>query len=170
MVAIHVFGDLGELLAGVFGQYFCDAVFEEDAFFEHDFLVGDFAFGAGGGLVDHDAGVGEGKAFAFGAGAEEESAHGGLEADADGLDVWLDVLDGIVDGEAVVNAAAGGVDVEFDVFFGILVGEVEELGDDDGGGVGVDVFAEEDYAFVEQAGVDVEGALAAVGFFYYCGD
>ena len=84
--------------------------------------------------------------MAFGAGGEEHGAHGGLEADADGLDDGFDVVHGVDDGEAVVDGAAGGVDVEFDWFFRVFVGEEEELGDDEVGGVGVDVFAEEDDA------------------------
>ena len=48
--------------------------------------VGGLAEVAAGGLVDHDAGVGEAEALLAGAAAEEEGAHAGGLADADGGD------------------------------------------------------------------------------------
>ena len=49
------------------------------------------------GLVDHDLGVGQGKALALGAAGQQERTHRGGHAHADGGDVTLDILDGIVD-------------------------------------------------------------------------
>ena len=57
VVAVHVAFYGFEVFAGVFSEDFCEAFFKEDAFFKHNLLVGDFAFGAGGGLVNHDSAV-----------------------------------------------------------------------------------------------------------------
>ena len=77
------------------------------------------------------------------------------------LHVGLDELHGVVDGQAGVHRAAGAVDVEADVLVGVVGLEVDELGDDEVGDLVVDRRAEEDDPLVEQARVDVEGALAA---------
>ncbi len=77
-----------------------------------------------------------------------------------GGDVAAQHLHGVVDGEQGGHVAAGGVDVEADVLARVLGLEVEELGDDQVGDVGVELGAEEDEALLEQAGPDVEGALA----------
>jgi hypothetical protein len=57
--------------------------------------------------------------------------------------------------------AAGRVDVELDRQLGVGRLQVQELGHDEVGDLVVDRLAEEDDALVEQARVDVEGALAA---------
>ena len=74
-----------------------------------------------------------------------------------------DDLHGVVDGEQGGHVAAGGVDVEADVLVGVLGLEVEELGDEQVGHVLVELAGEEDDPLLQQAGVDVEGPLAAAG-------
>ena len=94
------------------------------------------------------------------AGAEQELAHRGGEAHADGADVGADELHGVVDGHAGGDRATGRVDVEPDVLLGVLALEVEELGGDQVGDLVVDLRAEEDDALLEQAVVDVLGRIA----------
>ena len=65
---------------------------DEEYFLGLDLDVGRLALGAAEGLVDHYAGVGEGPPLAGCAGAEEEGAHGGGHAEADGGHVAGDVL------------------------------------------------------------------------------
>ena len=84
---------------------------------------------------------------------------GGL-ADAEGDDIVLDVLHGVVDGEAGGDGAAGRVDVELDVLLWVFAGEEEHLRDDQVGDVVVDRRAEEDDVVAQQTAVDVVGAFA----------
>ena len=56
--------------------------------------------------MNHHAGIWQGKTFTFGTTAEQHGAHGGLETDTDSLDIWLDVIHGVDNGETIVNRAA----------------------------------------------------------------
>ena len=88
--------------------------------------VGDLALGPGGGLVDHDLRIGQRQALALGAGGQQERAHRGGHADADGGYVALDILHGVVNGHAGGDGAAGAVDVELDVLVGVLGLQIRE--------------------------------------------
>ena len=112
--------------------------------------------------MDHDFRVRQREALAFLASAEEHCAHGSRHADAHRRDIRLDVVHRVDDGQSCGDVSAGGVDVEGDVFLGVFGGEEEELGDYKIGDVVVDAAAEEDDAFLEEARVDVIGALAHV--------
>ena len=95
-------------------------------------------------------------------GQEHRGGRGGLP-DADGADVALDVLHRVVDGEETGDLPARGVDVDADVLVGVLALQVEQLGGDQVGDGVVDRRAQEDDAFLEQPGVEVERPLAPVG-------
>src|SRR5439155_20917171 len=114
-------------------------------------------------LVQEDAGVGQRVPLAPRAGGEQDGGGGGGLAHADGDEVGLDVLHGVVDGEQGRELAPGRVDVEVDVLVRVLRLEVEELGHDQVGDRVVDGRAQEDDALLEQPGVDVEGPLTPVG-------
>ena len=98
---------------------------------------------------------GQGVALPGGAGAEQELAHRGGEAHADGGDVGGRELHRVVDRHAGRDRAAGRVDVEPDVLLGVLPVEVEQLGGDLVGDRVVDLGAEEDDALPQEAVVDV---------------
>ena len=59
---------------------------------------------------------------------EQERAHGRRHADADGGDIALDVLHGVVDGHAGGDAAAGAVDIELNVLIRVLGFQIQQLG------------------------------------------
>jgi hypothetical protein len=63
---------------------------------------------------------------------------------AEGLDVVLDVLERVVDGEEAGDVAAGRVDVDADVLVRVLRLEIQQLGADQVGDRVVDRGAEED--------------------------
>lgn len=126
-------------------------LFEFHNFTGRDFDVGSLALCTAEGLVDHDAAVGEGRTFAFLAGDEKNGGHRGGHACADGGNVALDELHGVVDAEAGVDAAAGTVDVDGDVLAGVGAVEVEELGLESVGGVVINLRAEEDDAVHHEA-------------------
>ena len=132
--------------------------------------VGDLALGPGGGLVDHDLRVGQGQALALGPGGQQERAHGGGHADADGGYVALDILHGVVNGHAGSDGAAGAIDVELDVLVGVLGLQIQQLGHNERGGGVVDLLRQHNDPVVQQPGKNVVRALAPVGLLYYIGN
>ena len=114
-----------------------------------------------GALVDHDPAVRQRVALAGGAGGEEDGAHRGRLADADRGDRGAQVLHRVVDRHPARDHAAGRVDVELDVLVRVLALQVEQLGHDQVRDLIVHGCPQEDDAFVQEAGVDVEGALAS---------
>ena len=120
--------------------------------------------------MDHDLGIGQRDALAPGAGGQQEGAHAGGHADADGGHIALDILHGIVDSHARGHAAAGAVDVHLDVLIGILRLQIQQLRHDQAGGGIVHFFAQEYDTVVEQTGKNVVGPLAAVGLLHNIGN
>ena len=100
------------------------------------------------GLVNHDLGVRQDKAFARRAAGQKGHAHRRRHAQADGGHVALHELHGVVDGKARRHAAARGVDVERDVLFRIGAFKMEHLRDDGVRHMVIDGLAEEDDAVV----------------------
>ena len=115
-----------------------------------------------GGLVDEDAGVGQGQALALAAGGQQHGRGGGGLPQAHRLHLRPDELHGVVDGGQGREGAAGAVDVHGDQAVGVLGLQDEELGHDVVGGGVVDLDAQEDDAVLEELGVGVL-ALEAVG-------
>ena len=116
-------------------------------------------------LMDHDLGIRQRNALALRAGREQECAHGRSHADADGGNVTLDILHGVIDRHAVCDAAAGAVDIELNVLIGILRFEIEHLRDDQTCRRCVDFFREHNDAVVEQARENIIRTFAAAGLF-----
>src|SRR3954471_9066469 len=126
-----------------------------------DLDVRGLALESAAGLVDEDPRVREGRALAFAPAGEQQRAHRHRHPEADGRDVGLDELHRVVDRQPGVDLASRGVDVEADVLVGVFGLQVQQLGDDEVGDLVVDGRADEHDPLVEQARVDVEGALAA---------
>ena len=155
MVAVAVGVDLLEGLAAVLGDDFVELGLEFLDFANGDFHVGSLTFGATHGLVDHHAAVGQSAAHAFLAGAEQYACHRGCQTGADGGNLRLDVLHGVVDAETCIYRSSGRVEVNLDVFLAVNAFEEKQLSLDDIGGVVVDGCAEEDDAVHHQAAEDV---------------
>ena len=113
--------------------------------------------------MDHDLGIGQRHTLALGAGAQQERAHRSRQTDADGRDIALNVLHGVVDGHTCGDAAAGAVDIELNVLIRILGFQVQQLGNHQTCGGVVDFFGQEHDAVVQQTGENVIAALAAAG-------
>ena len=109
--------------------------------------------------MDHDLGVGQGEALALGAAGQQERTHRGGHAHADGGDVTLDILDGIVDGHTCADGAAGAVDIQADVLTGVLPFQIQQLCHDKAGGGVVDILAQHNDAVVQQTGENIIGTL-----------
>ena len=91
-------------------------------------------------------------------------------AEADGGEVRFDVLHRVVDGEEGVDVASGRVDVETDVPIRVLGLQVQQLGTNQVGDGIVDRRTNENDVLLEQAGLQVEGPLPAVGLLDHCGN
>lgn len=117
--------------------------------------------------MDHDVGVGQGVTLALGACRKQERAHRSCHTHADGGNVALDILHGVIDRHTVGHGAAGRIDIQADILVGILTLEVQKLSNDQTGSRRVDLFVEHDDSIVEQTGEDVIGTFSAVGLFYY---
>ena len=115
------------------------------------------------GLVQHDARVGKRAALALFARAQQDGAHAGRHADADGVHRRADVLHGVVDRQPRRHHPAGGVDVQVDVLFRVVGVQEQELGDDDVGHRVVHGAAQEHDPVHQQAAEDVVAALAPAG-------
>src|SRR5829696_3574028 len=161
VVALGVLLDFLDVLAGVLGDDLVKPAPHVDDLARVDLDVGGLPLEARGHLVDQDLRVGQRHALALRPARQQQGAHRHRDADADGLHVGLDELHRVVDRESRVHRPAGRVDVQRDVLVRVLGLEVQHLGDDQVGDLVVDRRAEEDDAFVEQPGVDVERALAA---------
>ena len=100
-------------------------------------------------LVHHDARIWQRVALASGAGGEQELAHAGGHAHADGGDVAADELHCVVNRHASGDRTTGAIDVQPNVGLIVLALQVEELGADLVGDVVVDIGAEHDDSVVQ---------------------
>ena len=133
LVALDRRLDHVERLAGVLDIDVVEALAQAAGFPGLDLDVGRLALDAARGLVDHDPRIGQREALALGAGGQQQRAHRGGLADADGRDRRADVLHRVVDREARRHHAARRVDVERDVLLRVLRLEEQELGADQAG-------------------------------------
>ena len=166
VVAVGVFRDLVERLAGVLRHQPVQGFLEVEDFLGLDLDVHRLPLGATKGLVNHDPGIRQGESLAFGASGEQEGTHAGGEAVADGHHVRGDLLHRVVDRQPSGDRPSRGVDVDLDVLFGILGFEEQHLRHQGIGDGVIHAGAEEDDPLPQQAGIDVEGAVAATGLFH----
>ena len=112
-------------------------------------------------LMDQDLRIRQGETLTLGAAGQQKCTHGSSHAHADGGNIALDILHGIVDGHTVGNGTARAVDVEADIFFGVLPFQIQQLCNDHARGIGVDILAQNDNTVVQQAGENIIAALTA---------
>ena len=128
-----------------------------------DLDVGRLPLKAAGGLMHHDLGVGQREALAGGPSHQQQRSSGSGLPDADGRNVRPDVLHGVVHRQAGADMPAGRVDVEGDILLGILGLQEQQLRTDQAGDHVVDRAGQENDPLLQQARVDIVGALAPVG-------
>ncbi len=150
-------------LAGVLGEDLVQALAQVQDFLGVDLDVRGLALEAAHRLVDHDARIGQREALVLVARRQQQRAHARGLPDAQRADVGLDELHGVVDGEARGHRAAGRVDVEEDVLVRVLGLEEQQLRDDQVGGDFGHRADQEHHPLLQQARVDVVGALAPPG-------
>ena len=98
--------------------------------------------------MDHDLRIGQCNPLALCAGGEQERAHAGSHADADGRHVRFDILHGVVDGHACGDSTTRAVNVELNVLVRILGLQVEQLCHYDRGICVIDFLREDDDAVI----------------------
>src|SRR5690606_36597325 len=130
VVALGVGGDGFDRLAGVPGQDLVQPLLQRQDLPRMDIDVRRLALEPTERLVDHHPRIGQRVALAGRARGEQERAHAGRLADADGAHVGLDELHGVVDRHARGDDAAGRIDVQADVLLGVFGLEEQHLRDD----------------------------------------
>src|SRR5699024_700325 len=126
--------------------------------------------GAAAGLVDHNFAVGQGKALAFRARGQQKGAHAGGHPQANGGNITLDILHGIINSHTIGNHAARAVNIQRDVLLRILSFQVEQLCHNYSGGSAVYFFIEKDNAVIQKPGENVVGPFPAACLFDYIGN
>src|SRR5207302_6568045 len=169
-VAVGVLLDAIGSLAGVLGQDLVQPVARLEHFLGMNLHIRRLSLKAAEGLVNHHARVREAVALAARAAGEEHGPHAGRLADADGADVRLDELHGVVDRQSRAHDAARGIDVERNVLVGVLGLEEQHLRDHDVGHVVIDLSHDEDHPLLEETGIDVISPLAPRGLLDHDGD
>ena len=115
------------------------------------------------GLMDHYLGVRQDDTLARCTSSKQNRTHRRCKPHADGRNIALDVLHGVIDCHTGRYAAAGTVDIHLDILVRILCFQIQQLGHDQAGGGIIHFFAQEDNAVIQQTGKDIIGPLAAVG-------
>src|SRR6185312_13933772 len=162
-VAVGVLLDPLHALAGVLGQDFVQSIPGLEHLLGVDLHVRRLSLKAAEGLVDHHPRMRQAVALAGSATREQNRAHAGRLADADGADVGTDELHGVVDREPCAYDPARGIDVNGDVLFRVLGLQEEHLRHHYVGHVVVDGADDEDQALLEKARINVISPLAAGG-------
>ena len=162
-IAIRILFDLIGRLADVLGENVVEQCLVMQQLVDLNLSVRRGSAETAGWLVDHDAGVRQGEAFAVGACGQQDRSHGGGLADAVGPDVAGQHLHRVVDGETRRDGSAWAVDVEIDILLGVFALQEEELRDDGVRDAVVDFSPKEDDAVFQQPRIDVVRAFALGG-------
>ena len=117
-------------------------------------------------LMNQNFRVGQCKTLSLGAACQQEGTHGSCHAHADGGNIALDILHGIVDGHAGADRAAGAVDIQADVLIRVLPFQIQQLCHNKAGGGIVDILAQNDDAIVQKTGENIIGTLAMGRLFH----
>ena len=121
-------------------------------------------------LMNHDARVGQHEALALGAGGEQEGAHAGGLADAQGGHVRLDETHGVVNRHACGNRTARRIDIQVDVLVRILRFQEQQLRHNQIRGHVVHRPDHKHHPLFQQTRVDIVGTFAATALFHDHGD
>ena len=128
--------------------------------------ISDLTLRAGGRLMDHDLGIRQRVALALGARGQQERAHRSRHADANGRNIALDIVHGVVNRHACGYGAAGAVDIQRNILIRVLCFQIKQLSHDQRSGRVVYFIAQHDNAVIQQTGVNIKRTLAAAGLLY----
>ena len=145
------------------GQQLVQAGLDIEDFLGVDLDIGGLTLEAAQRLVDHHARVRQAVTLALGTSSQQEGAHAAGLADADGRDVRLDELHGVVDRHAGGDGTARRVDVQMDILVRVFRFKEQQLRNDEVGHVVLYRANQEDHTLLQQARVDVVSAFATGG-------
>lgn len=160
-IPIRILFDPSQWLASVFAEDLVEVLSHPQDFACMNANVASLSFYPSPGLVDHDAGVGQGEAFPFRACSEQQRAHARGLAKAKCSDIRLYVLHGVVDRHACGDRAARRVDVEIDILVRVFRLKKEQLRGYERGDLVVDRRAENHDAISEETGEKIIGSFSS---------
>src|SRR3989338_3820976 len=102
------------------GQNFVQPVLYFDYVAGVDVNVNRLAFGRSEQLVNHYFGIRQGKTLSFGSGREQNRRARSRDADANGGNIGLNVLNGVVNRQERRNHSSRRIYIKLDVFFWVL--------------------------------------------------
>ena len=114
-------------LARVGGHHFLQPRIDTNDLARLDLDIRGGALKTGRSLVDQNARVGQGRAFALRSTAQKDRTHGSGHADAGRGDPRLDQVHRVIDRQPGVDVAARAVDVHLDLAVGILLSKIQQL-------------------------------------------
>ena len=165
VVAIGVELDLFVSFSRVLGEDMDKAFFELIHKLHRAFDITGRAGSSATDLMDHDIGIGEGKAFSVSPGGEEDRTHAGGHSDAVGIYRASHELHGVINSQSSGHRSPRGVDVDADIFFPVIHLEEKELGDYGIGDMVIDGRSDEDNSILKESGIDIVGLLAVAATF-----
>src|ERR1700761_3003705 len=161
-VALHIALDAIERLACVLGHQGVGDFTDAKDFASVNVDVGGLTAEASHGrLMDQNARVGKREPLTLCSSEQQERAHAGSLTDAEGCHRVLDVLHGVIDGEAGSDGTAWRVDVELDVLVWVFARQEQQLCDHKIGYLIVNRRAKKNDVIAQQTRVNVVGTLAA---------
>ena len=119
--------------------------------------------------MHHHAAIGQRIALVLSASAEQQGPHGRRLPDANRAHGAADILHGIIHREARRNHTTRTIDVEGDILVGVLAFQEQQLGANQRRHLVKNRAGQEDDAFLEQAGIDVESPFPTRGLFDHHG-
>src|SRR5262245_44146352 len=114
-------------------------------------------------LMDHDSGIGQGKALTLGPRRQEHCGHRGRMSYAHRLHIRLDELHRVVNRQPGCYRTSRTVDIEKDILVGVFGFQEQHLSDDEVRNRVVDRRPDEDDTVLEEPRKYVIGSFAAVG-------
>ncbi|VXA83560.1 conserved hypothetical protein [Aeromonas veronii] len=170
VVTIGVTLDGSHVLTGVECQALVQGIFDLQDLLGVDLDIRCLTLEATQRLVDHHAGVRQAETLALGAASKQEGTHGAGLPHADGADIRLDELHGVVDGHTCSHRTTRRVDVNIDVLVRILGLEEQQLGNHQIGHVIFNLTGQEDHPLFQQTGVNIVGTFTLGSLFDHDGD
>ena len=117
-------------------------------------------------LVDHDLAVRQSDTLSLCTGRQQECTHRSSHTDANGRNIALDILHGVVDCHAGSDRTAGAVDVQRNILLIVLSFQIQQLCNYQTGSCIVDLIGQHDDTIIQQAGKNIIGTFTAAGLFY----
>ena len=165
VVAVAVRLNLSRALPGMKGKDFVRSFVHPNQILDLDFDIARLPSAAALRLMNHDAGVGQGKAFALSARAQQHSARAQRLTDAVSVHVAGQKLHRVVNRQAGGNVASRRIDIQVNVLFLIRHLQKKQLGNDYISHGIIYRRAQKNDPILEQTRINIVHSLPPAGFF-----